>query len=541
MRDNLLYKRLYGALCFLLCTLFVFGGCTSPVPDGSSQTAPEVEEYQEEKLTPKQGGTLKLGLYEVDTLNPLTTRNSYNAQLLRVMFDGLFQLNADLSVSNRLCEKYTVSSDGKSYQFWLRSDAPFHDGSKLSAADVEYSFKLASAEGSLYQSRFDNVAGFSASGGTLRVNLKTPDPNLTALLDFPIIKRSSYLPPKPAAGQQLDVDYRPVGTGKYKLQSYKENKELYLVSNESWPLGAKPYIENVVMRILPDRQTAIYAFENMEIDLLTTDVINLGEYAPKRSLMSKEFTDNRLTFVGINHLRGKFAGAKTRQAVSRLIDRDKMIVSTCNGRAVATDIPVNPASFLYGIDPLSNGYDFNRARELLQEDGWEDTDQNGLLEKEFEGTRSNFSVELLVNEENGGRLKIAELLNDSLTQAGVSSTVVSVPYQTYTQRAASGAYDLIIGEMKLLPNQSIQPLREGFIKTEDAEFNRLLETASLSRDAAGLKNSYVGLCEYLRDSMPLIGVYYSNGALLFTPNLKGEINPVYTDPLANINQWFIAD
>lgn len=525
--------------CVLLCALIGLGGCASPSGEQPLPTEPEVEEYQEEDITPQPGGTLKLGLYAVDTLNPLLTANAHNAQVLKIMYDGLFRTETDLSMSNRLCDRFTVSDDCKTYTFYLRQGVQFHDGSQLTAQDVVYSFELVSRGNGVYKERLANMQACTASGGAVRVTLQQPDSNFIAFLDFPIVKRSSYMPDTKASPQPglLDGQYRPNGTGMYKLADYRENRDMTLAINDVWSLGSRPYIEQVHIKLLPDKQTAVYAFENMEIDVLSSDVINLGEYAPKRNLKRKEYAKETVCFLGINTAKAKFAGNATREALSCLLDRDRVVTTLLGGRADAAYLPVHPQSWLYdgGADGLQ--YDPTRAKTLLAQDGWEDSDQNGILDREFDTERADCIMEILVNEENAARVKIAHQLSESMTQAGIYATVKQVSFTEYQQLVADGSYDVYVGEMRLPRNQSVDAL---FAANTDETLAGLLAGVQLA-GAQGLESAYGSLNAYLWENLPVIGICFNTGALLFDERVKGEINPVESDMFAGLEYWFLSD
>ncbi len=533
-------RRLIG---MLLCMIFVLSGCSSTPEDLIPPTEPEVVEYQQEEGTPKAGGNLNLGIYGVDSLNPLLTKNAFNAQVLGILFDGLFRVNSDFSLTNRLCESYSSSGDGKSYTFQIRSDVYFHDGTRLTAQDVEYSCRLVATGEGVYRSRFDNVASYRASGNTLMVTLNQPDSNFPAMLDFPIVKRSSYLPDTRNTGD-AQADERKtlepfdcIGTGMFQLQSQQENRSLTLAANPEWAFGSRPYIDTVTIQILPDKQTAIYAFENMEIDVLSSDVIDLREYAPKRNLQRKEYPGRTLCFLGVNPARAQFMTPGARQAMSCLVDRTRIVQDAVGGRAVESTIPIHPASYLFRMDLPYYEYDFNRAKQLIEEDGWRMQD-NAFRRTRGEET-DTFEANVLVNQENAGRVKAASMISESLTQAGIRSTLQMEDMETYRARIASGDYDLFLGEIALPYNMDLSVL-EPYLPMADDGWNAVYGALRSSASDA-LPSVYAQVEEYLAEYLPLIGVYFANGALLFGEHIKGDIQPTAGSVFSNLEEWYLAE
>ena len=174
-------------LCLFLALLLTasFSACSNEEQD--SPTPAQVKKYEYQQETPVSGGTLKLCMYEVDTLNPLVTKNFHNIKTLKLIYDSLFDVNSDFSYTPNLCESYTVSDDGLRYSLHIKSGVSFHSGARLTASDVDFSFKLLSQAESVYKTQLANVKSTGASGMTFQVTLNNPMANLPALLDFPVL------------------------------------------------------------------------------------------------------------------------------------------------------------------------------------------------------------------------------------------------------------------------------------------------------------------------------------------------------------------
>ena len=191
-------------LACLLCLLLLTGcalGESVYVPTGDAlfqdtTTVPRQEDpsYTEQRLT--------LSFDPTGTLNPYTDSDPSNRVLFSLMYQGLFSVDMDYTVSPVLCSKYSVSKDMKSYTFYLEP-ATFPDGSVITAEDVIASLEAARS-GTVYGGRFGYINTISATeDGAVRIELKTPYENLPVLLDVPIVKAAEV-------GAQW-----PDGTGPY--------------------------------------------------------------------------------------------------------------------------------------------------------------------------------------------------------------------------------------------------------------------------------------------------------------------------------------
>ncbi len=92
--------------------------------------------------TPKQGGTLKVGLTsDVGNLDPLLSSFLVDRQVFYNMYDSLVAIDADLKIIPALAEKWEIAPDGKTYTFTLRRDVKFHDGTDFNAEAVKFNIE----------------------------------------------------------------------------------------------------------------------------------------------------------------------------------------------------------------------------------------------------------------------------------------------------------------------------------------------------------------------------------------------------------------
>ncbi|MBE7027559.1 MAG: ABC transporter substrate-binding protein [Ruminococcaceae bacterium] len=530
-------KRLIAV--FLALTLAVFiSSCAYRNESGSPG-----EDYgtldAEKNETPVNGGILNLCIFEVDSLNPLSTKNESNLDVLRLMFDGLFTVNQDYSVENNLCESYTVSEDGLSYSFKIRDGVVFHDGTELSADDVEASFKLIEKAQSPYLARFDNVDSSHASARTWYVTLKTPQINFPALLDFPI------LPSRDAHTDNdiTDISYIPNGTGIYKATQYRETKELILKATDNHFSGKYPHIPEIKITFAGDRDAAISMFENLHTDVILESVANPDEYTPKRNFIkSITYPKNKLTFLGINNQKPILISPLVRQAISMCIDRNAIVNNTKTRIATPSDIPLNPRFCYYNKDILSIPFDTLRANTLLAQDGFTDIDSDGSMEKYIYGETHRLKVDILVNSENNQRIKIAETIKSSLEKAGFIVTITIVDFSTYISRISSKNYDLFIGSMNISQNNDLSFLLQTDVNMfgiSNEGIDLKLNQLKVISNPSVISDSYRDLCVLLSENVPLAGIYYDNGILLCDKKIKGNINPSESNVFLNICEWYI--
>lgn len=521
----------------------VLAVCVSSCASGGNSSSEEdTSNGYAQNEAPIRGGVLNLCMFEVDSLNPLSTQNESNLDVLRLMFDGLFSVASDFSVENNLCESYTVSEDGLSYSFLIKSNIYFHDGTLLTANDVDASFKLIYTAQSPYLSRFASiVAGTSAYGMTWNVTLNEPVISFPALLDFPIV---------PAKDAHLDnkitnISYTPNGTGLYKVSDYKETKELSLTINENHFSGKNPHIPDIKIIFVSDRDAAISMFENLYVDILPESVINFDEYTPKRDLTkSITYPKNKITFLGINNQKPVLLSPLAKQAISMCIDKNTIVNNTKTRIATPADIPVNPHFYFYNKEEKSVIYDTAKAHATLLEDGFYDSDGNGILEKDIYGEAHTLAVDILVNSENAQRVKIAETIKAALEKAGFYVTLTVVDFNTYSSRIASQSYDLFVGSINISQNNDLSFMLQtdkNMFGISNERLDLCLTQLKVMSNTASILSVYADMCTVLAESMPVAAIYYDNGLLLCDKKIRGNISPAESNLFINIHEWFIKE
>ena len=533
-------KKCFSLLLIAFLLIGVFG-CSQNKKENSREVG-QLTVYEDKKEAPREGGTLRLALAGAQSLNPLLATNQNNLWVLGLVFDGLFTRTAEDRVEPVLCKDYTVSADGLRYEFILKDGVSFHSGARLTAHDVVRTLEHLMASEGVFKGRFSDIASFEANGMTLVINLHKPVINFIALLDFPVLSERDL--GSIGQGFSLASGYVPNGTGRYKVQSYKKSKELYLSVNQNYHRPFNPYIKDILVYILQDRETAVSMLENLQIDALPSDIVNVHAYTPKRSLSSVEFTEGQFTFLGLNNQKTALLSAATRIALAVSVDKPSLVSNASLQYAKPVDLPLPRHSF-WNDSALSDvSYDTGYAKSLLAEDGWQDTDEDGILDKMIYGEKTDLRLEILVNEENQTRIKLAELLRGYLQAAGVSVYVAAVPFAEYEARIAARNYDLFVGSVSLSGNYDLSFLfktDENFCGISISEADSLLYALSVNKEEAQKQMLFHDLCGVIKQQMPIVGLYFEYDMLIFDDRIKGDIRPSSSDVFHGIEHWFLAE
>ncbi len=522
-------------LIVLLCALFLsFNGCSS-VETEDITPAGELTEYENKNETPQKGGTLRLALIGSKTLNPILAENGNNLYIYKLVYDGLFRLAANDLPEPLLCDRYTVSQDGLRYEFIIKEGVTFHNGTVLTAEDVNETFSFLLDNSYLYQNRFSSVASYHSIGNVFYITLNAPIINFESLLDFPIMSKADL--------HMTPADYVPNGTGRYKVESYKKSKELALTVNKDYHKDFSPNINDIMVYLLKDNQTAISMLENLQIDLLPSDSIDLNSYTPKRNLSSAEYIGGEMTFVGINNQKPALLSAQTRTAIAHSINKEYLMNTAVVQYAAMTNLLLPPNSFWYNNLLGDVEYNQESSRRLLEADGWKDTDDNNILDKEVYGEKVELLFNVLVNSENKERVRMADFICQSLNAVGIKAAVLEVPFAEYESRLKNRSYDLFIGSTSISSNYDLSFL----LKTDENPFGfsneRIDQTFNALQLQEGISQKqalFYELCDEIMLQSPLISLFYENHAIVFDSRLKGTIVPSRSDIFYSIEHWFIV-
>ena len=424
--------------------------------------------------------TLRINLAsEPDKLDPALNSSVDGATLAANTFAGLYTYNADGELTPNVAEGYEVSEDGLTYTFTLKDGLKWSDGSDMTAADFEYSWKRAAATETAadYSYMFNGIKGYpdelavaaSEDGKTFTVELSAPCAYFLDLAAFP-----TFFPVKQSevegAEGYLDENGTVLNPGAWATEAGFVSNGAYVltewVHNESMTYTKNPYYwdaENVKIEtlqfMLSADDTAIYAaYQAGDLDF--ADTVPTDEIATLLAEENPEFhiVDELGTYyVCFNVKSDLFAGktveqaAAMRQAFSLLIDR-QYIADTVGqtGQKVATSyIPlgmmdgqggmfkVNDDDYTY---PVEDGYygvdvDTEAAIELLKSAGYE-FDDSGMLSAD-----TPISFEYLTNE-TSGHVAIAECIQQDLAMVGIDMTIRTCDWNVFLNDRKAGNYDI---------------------------------------------------------------------------------------------------
>lgn len=351
---------------FILITGGVFAGGgqeeSSATPSTGTSSAPATEIRE-----------LIIGIsQEPANLNPVLIPGLYGEAVAGNIFDTLVSFKEDSSrPAPLIARRWDISPDGLSYTFYLRDDVVFHDGTPLTAEDVEFTIEaiLDPANASPSKEFFNPVEEIVVEDDyTITFNLSAPYAPFLLALGNPTC---GILPKAIVEEVGMDeFDLNPVGTGPYRFVEWRPDDRIVLEKNPDYFI-TEPALDRVIFRPIPKPETmaAEVLAGGIDIagDVLPQDIPRLRN-DPAVEIMQRPGLSN--SYLGFNAQRAPFNDVRFREALFRAVPFDQAIQGIWSDAAqrayswIPPGVVGNDAEYLSSHIP---GYDPERAAQLFAE------------------------------------------------------------------------------------------------------------------------------------------------------------------------------
>lgn len=284
------------------------------------------------------------------------------------LFSGLTMLDKNGEAVPYLAKKWELSSDKKTYTFYLHENAYFHDNTQITADDVVFSINFSRKNHPFFPflEHIDSVKKISEY--CLEIRLKYPMerfPSFLLPIFVPILPQYYY--------SFTSLEFPVVGSGPFRIVSYEENSTISLERFDRFFLRDKPKLERLTYKIYFDFYEIFYALKNNDVDMFMFYSCNgVSSYLDKFALEQFSVFPIDMIYpymvITYNMRKPLFQDIRVRRALSLALDKEKL-ASYFESRSVK---PVNggiPATNEYYV-PVGDVCDVELANALLDEAGY---------------------------------------------------------------------------------------------------------------------------------------------------------------------------
>ena len=512
-------------------------GCTTAAsPDGGGK--------------PTSGGTLTYasGDAEPTCLDPHVGGNYPQALVSSQFLESLVSLDADGTIIPWLADTWTVSPDGLSWEFTLKDDVTFTDGTPLDAAAVQANIahlqnpETGSSTGYLALAKVTGTEAVSDS--VVRLNLAQPDSALLESLAQPWLAIES---PAALTRSQDENCAAPVGTGPFIVDSWVKQNAITLVRNEDYtspPADAEhdgpAYLEEIVWRFIPDSASRYAALQAGEVDVIDNaqpDTISQAESSDTIVHLDapRPGASNR---IELNSGKAPFNDAAVREAFIRSANVDDAVASLFQGSAERS------YSALSSVEPLGVSrpdlfeYDPAAAATLLDGAGWSEKDADGYRVKD--GVRLTVVFPVSTNQSIPAEQSLFEQIQATAKETGFEVQLTKLDLSSWYTALGSNAYDAVSAPYTkigpdvlriLFHSDGITPAPSGYFanhaQVNDPELDSLLteadqvSTGSTNADADQRASLYENAQDLILEGFYILPLYDQQNHFLLGSAVEG--------------------
>jgi peptide/nickel transport system substrate-binding protein len=536
------------------------------------------------------GGRLVVALRsEPKTLNPALALDEPSRDVIRCLTADLIHINrGSLKTEPSLAKSWSVSRDGRHYTLQLRRGVRFSDGQPFNADDVIFSFqvyldeKVDSSQRDLLVVGGKPITVVRVDDYTVRFELAQPYAAAERLFDSIAILPRHLLESGYRAGefpQAWSLSMPPsqfAGLGPFRLKEYVAGQRLVLERNPYYWKADRagnqlPYLSEVVFLFVPSEDAQVIRFQSGDTDVLSRfSADNFSVLQKQQSTKGYHLDDlgagleYNFLFFNMNDLAAKglpeiakkqpwFQDLRFRQAVSAAIDREGIVRLVYSGRATPIWDQVTPGNKLWLDEKIAHpARSLERSRQLLRSAGFSWKSDGALVDPR--GNLVEFSI--LTSSSNAQRTKIATIVQDDLSQLGMTVQVVPLEFRamvdrlTNTYNYEAAVMGLVSGDADPTSEMNVwlssgethlwHPRQEKPATPWEAEMDRLMQQQLTTLDYAKRKSLYDRVQEIVAEDLPVICLVSPN-ILVGASNRVGNFRPAILVPYAlwNIEQLYV--
>ncbi len=538
----------------MLILLTCCAGCSSETPDeqttqtDSNAVTVSSDSQLKELAEPVTGGRLTTGtIGDASNLIPALASDSSSHEVANHLYASPLKYDKNLNITTEAAESYEVLDGGKRIRITLKKGILWDDGVELTTDDVEFTYKMmidpetptAYAEDYLVVKELNIIDAYTFEA-------VYDQPFARALITW----MHAVMPKHKLQGENLmetAFSRQPLSSGPYRLKEWVPGSRIVLEARDEYFEG-RPNLDQIVYRIIPDMATMFLELKADNLDLMG---LTPQQYLYQTKGQQWDQNYNKYKYLSFSYLylgynlrNPLFQDVKVRQALAYALNKEDIIKGVYLGQAEPTIGPYKPGTWVYNDQIEPYGYDPDKAKALLAEAGWEDTDGDGMLDKDGKP----FAFTIMTNQGNEQRSKTAAIIQKKFEQVGIQVDIRVVEWASFIKEFIDkGRFEAIIMGWNITQDpdnydvwHSSKAVEGGlnFVYYKNPELDELLEKARYTVDQAERKKYYDRVQEILHRDQPYCFLATPYSLPIVQARFHG-IDPAPAGISYNMNDWWI--
>ena len=496
-------------------------------------------------------------------LNPLLDwNNPADRDVDRLIFSGLIKFDSHGLPQPDLAESWGSSEDGTIYNFSLRTNAFWHDGTPVTADDVLFTIDLIKSNASFYPQDVKDlwvaIEARRLNETTLQFVLPEPFAPFLDYATFGVLPKHllESIPVEGIAESQFNI--QPVGTGAYKFDHLLVDggriTGVVLTLNDAF-YGRKPFIPQVVFRYYADSSAALGAYRQGEVlgvSQLTNDILPEALALQNLSVYTASLPQMSIVLLNLNNAEVPFLqDAKVRRALLVGMNRSYIVSTFLQGQAIVADGPVFAGSWARydGVEHLE--YDPDAAVALLKSEGYVIPAEGG----DVRGKEGKKLALTLLHPDDPLHTQIAQAIQQNWALIGVQATLQPVPYdQIVSSALAPRTYQAALVDLNLAHTPDPDPYPfwhqseatggQNYSQWDNRTASEYLEQGRTETNFTDRTRLYRNFQVVFQKDLPSLPLYYP----VYSYGVDAQVQGVQTAPLlydtsdrlAFITDWYLV-
>ncbi len=483
------------------------------------------------------GGMLTIGLaVEPITLDPAGGLYIPEQFLVQQIYDSLIYADQELNFYPGLASEWSSNETGTEFTFKLRQDVKFHDGTPFNAEAVKISMDRASKGMTVAAAAPSALIGYieTAVVDDYTAVIKFETPHATFLQD---VTRPWLMIASPAAIEKEGEGYgqHPVGTGPFIFKEWAAQDHITLVKNPDYnwaPSFLKhsgtAYLDEIVFRVMPEAAIRLTAFQTGEAQLVQDpSYLEASQMASDGTTQLFKFSAPGMTsHQMINVEKAPTDDLNVRKAMIYAVDQETLVQTAFYGLQDAAHSVISPTTFAYNEEAGNlYRYDVEKAKALLEEAGWVDSNGDGIREKDGQNLLIEYPA-LPAYEE-----AFMELLAYYLKQVGFDVNITKLDDAGISEFGFAGKHNILnMGWISRDPgvlsyvylSENIEGGNQsGYTRFRNERLDEIFNTAPQTLDTDVRRELYKEAQAIIMENALALPIHCYGNVYLAAPNVEG--------------------